>query len=1243
MAVLSGGSTVGGQPIIHLGNLKRFLKQAAPNMAAEISSATAGLTAVTVGDALLELQNKKADITTSISAGAGLTGGGTLGATRTLSVSFAGTGSASTVARSDHNHDTRYVTTAGDSTITGVLTLNELQFGTTGRARMGGTANKSLILSGSGENVYLRPSGNTDATGELIVSASSVTHAGVQLANVTYADTKAPKTTLISPGAGLTGGGDLSTNRTLSVIFAGTGANSSVARSDHNHDGTYIKSSGDTVSGLLVFGAGQATSNSIPAVGVPTQGLRWLFGTDMFALFGRQDTVGEVNHLVMQLGDNPNDGFQIEGMDSGSATPVTLFDIDKQNGARFSTDLYANGSFYGTNIYENGTLLSSRYALLSTSITAGAGLTGGGSLAATRTLSVSFAGTGSASTVARSDHTHSIGNMTDVNIATATVGQVLRHNGSSWVNAFSLLSDNSDVTITSPGSGSVLQHDGSKWVNRTLAGAGIAAAGVVITAGNGLTGGGNLTASRTLNVDFAGTGSAVTASRSDHNHDATYVNLVGSAQTVTSGLYLNGSVVVNGEFQSTLSTTVRNDGTQPITAYSKGLAMGPTSTASGFPSSTGVVFNYYDSASRNFQLFHSKNTNYMYIRTWHDSNAAWTNFSRIMIDSDVDAIEARSIVAGTGLTGGGTLAASRTLNVAFAGSGSATTASRSDHIHTLASLTEDSTHRLITDAERAAWNAKETPAGAQARANTAFGDAVTWARSFGLGDVPANFVSENRDLNTVGNSGFYRLGGAHTNAPVTYAYGQMLVIHGAADTITQMVFPYSSTRIFFRSGNPSVVGGTGSFSAWTELSTVGHTHALNDLSNVSAAAPSAGHTLRYSGSSWASAFPTMNDNSDITLTSPASGHILQHDGTKWVNRTLATAGVVTTSTSITAGAGLTGGGTLAATRSLAVSFAGTGAASTVARSDHTHAFNSLTDVTVASPTTAQTIRYNGTTWVNTFPLLNDTNDVSISSLADGHVLQYSSSTAKWVNRTLASAGIASASTSIIAGAGLNGGGTIGTDRTLSVNFAGYGSSSAAARSDHGHDVATISNDGFMSKWQALDLVNAQKFSLLNDSTGDAVSCNGADLNNLTTSGFYYGNNLTNNPYGATIYHRVWVMRSGSASCLQIAITNGGRLYIRNMTGGTWEAWTSIFSQSNVQSGKISITPVANTPTGSVVSFPTSFKNTPIVFTTASTIVPGTSVTGTGVSDESTTSVKIWVTRTNNQPTTINWFAIDTTS
>ena len=59
-------------------------------------------------------------------------------------------------------------------------------------------------------------------------------------------------------------------------------------------------------------------------------------------------------------------------------------------------------------------------------------------------------------------------------------------------------------------------------------------------------------------------------------------------------------------------------------------------------------------------------------------------------------------------------------------------------------------------------------------------------------------LSDNVDLDTVTSSGFYRLMN-HTQA--NFPHGQMIVSRGD-DTIAQMVFPYDSTRMYVRTGNP---------------------------------------------------------------------------------------------------------------------------------------------------------------------------------------------------------------------------------------------------------------------------------------------------------------------------------------------------------------------------------------------------------------------------------------------------------
>ena len=74
------------------------------------------------------------------------------------------------------------------------------------------------------------------------------------------------------------------------------------------------------------------------------------------------------------------------------------------------------------------------------------------------------------------------------------------------------------VSDSAPANGEVLKWDGSSWMPAADAG------GTTYTAGDGLT----LTANQ-FSVNFAGTGSAATVARSDHNHDTSYWSLTGNS------------------------------------------------------------------------------------------------------------------------------------------------------------------------------------------------------------------------------------------------------------------------------------------------------------------------------------------------------------------------------------------------------------------------------------------------------------------------------------------------------------------------------------------------------------------------------------------------------------------------------------------------------------------------------------------------------------------------------------------
>ena len=80
------------------------------------------------------------------------------------------------------------------------------------------------------------------------------------------------------------------------------------------------------------------------------------------------------------------------------------------------------------------------------------------------------------------------------------------------------------------------------------------------------------------------------------------------------------------------------------------------------------------------------------------------------------------------------------------------------------------------------------------------------------------FGGSGQDFNTLTQSGVYRLGDCSqdTNAP-NCSWGQMLVLHSAGDTINQIAFDWGNPNIYLRGGNPSDVGGSGSWSSWKRM------------------------------------------------------------------------------------------------------------------------------------------------------------------------------------------------------------------------------------------------------------------------------------------------------------------------------------------------------------------------------------------------------------------------------------------
>lgn len=80
--------------------------------------------------------------------------------------------------------------------------------------------------------------------------------------------------------------------------------------------------------------------------------------------------------------------------------------------------------------------------------------------------------------------------------------------------------------------------------------------------------------------------------------------------------------------------------------------------------------------------------------------------------------------------------------------------------------------------------------------------------------VGSAVLPDNVDIDTVTVSGMYRL--AAMELP-WQAFSQMLVVHGGADTISQVIFAFLGGGVYVRTGNPTQVGGPGVWSNWKQL------------------------------------------------------------------------------------------------------------------------------------------------------------------------------------------------------------------------------------------------------------------------------------------------------------------------------------------------------------------------------------------------------------------------------------------
>ncbi len=176
--------------------------------------------------------------------------------------------------------------------------------------------------------------------------------------------------------------------------------------------------------------------------------------------------------------------------------------------------------------------------------------------------------------------------------------------------------------------------------------------GVTLTAGAGLTGGGTIAASRSFAVG-AGTGVTVNA------NDVAIGQPVGTTDSVTfAGLYASGNVVVGGNLTINGTQTTVNSTTVQID--DKLFTLGDAAADSSGMNGGGIELSTTGGANPSI-LYFTSGDKFTVTKNWDVQGNV--TLSGTVDGVDVAGLEGRSIVAGSGLTGGGTLAASRTLNI----------------------------------------------------------------------------------------------------------------------------------------------------------------------------------------------------------------------------------------------------------------------------------------------------------------------------------------------------------------------------------------------------------------------------------------------------------------------------------------------------------------------------------------------------------------------------------------------------
>ena len=473
----------------------------------------------------------------TLTAGSGLNGGGDISASRTFNID-----SAELYANFDHDGFNDYVANEHIDHTSVVMSAGS---GLTGGGDISSTRSFNI-----GEGTGITVSADAIATNDAeivhdnlsgFVADEHIAHSGVTL----------------TAGTGLNGGGDISASRTFNIdsaelyaSFDHDGFSDYVANEHINHTsvtmtaGSGLTGGGD-ISSTRTFNVGQGTGITVSGDAISTNDAQIVH--DNLSGFVADEHVAH-SGVTLTAGSGLTGGGDI----SASRT----FNIGQGTGITVSADAIATNDAEIVHDNLSGFVANEHIDHTSVSVTAGSGLTGGGTIAATRTFNIGQ-GTGitvSADAIATNDaeivHDDLSGFVADEHIAhsgvTLTAGAGLTGGGTIAASRTFNVGAGTGITVSAD---AISTNDG-EIVHDNLSGfvadEHVAHSGVTMTAGAGLTGGGTIAATRTFNVG-AGTGVTVNANDIAIGQDvATTADVTFNSVTTTADLIIGGDLQVTG-------------------------------------------------------------------------------------------------------------------------------------------------------------------------------------------------------------------------------------------------------------------------------------------------------------------------------------------------------------------------------------------------------------------------------------------------------------------------------------------------------------------------------------------------------------------------------------------------------------------------------------------------------------------------------------------------------------------------